>query len=79
MEVTIAIIVSSIISCIVTLLIARAKHPPFIGTLVIDRSDPNELPVPFLEVIKGVGGVDGISKLEYVTLAVENRNYLSQE
>lgn len=50
-----------------------------VGTLRIDRSDPNEPPSPFLEINKGVGGVDGISRHKYVMLEVRNENYVSQE
>lgn len=47
-----------------------------IGTLRIDRSDPNEAPYMFLEVTKGVGD---ISSRKYVMLEVSNENYISQE
>lgn len=78
MEVVIAIIVSSIISCLVTLTI-RNRKAPFVGTLAIDRSDPGEPPYPFFEIVKGAGGLDGVARHSYITLKVENRNYITQE
>lgn len=77
MDIIIAIIVSSVLSSIITLYIQnrRAKH---VGALVIDRSEPNE-PMPFIEIYKGVGGIEGIASQKYVTLSVENRNYLPQD
>ena len=80
MDIIIAIIVSSMLSSAATVLIlllnSKAK---FVGTLVIDRSDPDAPPLPCLEINKGVGGVEGVAKCKYVTLAIENRNYLPQD
>lgn len=78
MDIVIAIIVSSIISCVVTLLVRNAKCK-CVGTLVIDRSDPDEPPYAYMEINKGVGGVEGIAQCKFVMLAVENRNYLPQD
>ena len=78
MEVVIAIIVSSIISCLVTLFI-RDRKAPYVGTLAIDRSEPGEPPYSFFEINKGVGGLDGVSRYNYITLKVENRNYITQD
>jgi len=77
MDIIIAIIVSSVVSSIITLYIQnrKTKH---VGTLVIDRSEPNE-PMPFIEINKGVGGIEGVANCGYVTLKVENRNYLPQD
>lgn len=73
MEVTIAIIVGSIIGCLVTLFCQRTK---FVGTLRIDRSEPDEPPRIFLELNKGVGD---ISNLKRVSLDVSTKNYISHE
>ena len=79
MDIAIAIIISAILSSAVTVLvILLTSRSKFVGTLVIDRSDPDSPPLPCLEINKGVGGVEGIAQCKYVTLAVENRNYLAQ-
>lgn len=46
-----------------------------IGTLRIDRSDPDEEPYMFLEINKGVGD---ISNRKYVLMEVSNENFISQ-
>lgn len=48
----------------------------YVGTLRIDRSDPNEPPYMFLELDKGVGD---ISRKKNVVLKVKNENYISQK
>lgn len=48
----------------------------YVGTLRIDRSDPNEPPYMFLELDKGVGD---ISRKKNVILKVSNENYISQK
>lgn len=48
----------------------------YVGTLRIDRSDPNEPPYMFLELDKGVGD---ISRKKNVILKVKNENYISQK
>lgn len=48
----------------------------FVGTLRIDRSEPNEPPYMFLELDKGVGD---ISKKKHVLLRVRNENYIPHE
>lgn len=78
MEVIIAIIISSIISCLTTRVMMNRKSP-IVGTLVIDRSDPGEPPYSFLEINSGVGGVDGIARNKLVQLNVRNENYITQE
>lgn len=47
-----------------------------VGTLRIDRSDPDDQPYMFLELNKGVGD---ISTRTYVTLDVSTENYISQQ
>ena len=78
MDILIAIIVSSVLSSIITLYIQnrKTKHG---GTLVIDRSEPDEPPMPFIEIYSGVGGIEGIAAQKYITLSVENRNYASHD
>ena len=46
-----------------------------VGTLRVDRSDPNEAPYLFLEIDKGAGD---ISSRKMVLLDVRNQNYVSQ-
>lgn len=47
-----------------------------IGTLRIDRSDPNDNPYMFLEISKNVGD---FTDRKYVLLEVRNENYISQK
>lgn len=48
----------------------------FIGTLRIDKSDPNEEPYVFLELDKGIGD---ISSKKHVVLKVSTKNYISHK
>ena len=48
----------------------------FIGTLRIDKSDPNEEPYMFLELDKCTGD---ISTKKYVVLKVSTKNYISHK
>lgn len=77
MDIIIAIIISAVLSSAATVLILLlASRSKFVGTLVIDRSDPDSPPLPCLEINKGIGGIEGIASCKYVTLEVKNRNYL---
>ena len=49
-----------------------------IGTLVIDNSDPEDGPLPFLELPVG-SNFYAITQAERVVLDVEVRDYISQE
>lgn len=73
MEVIIALIVGSIVGSLVTLFLHRTK---FVGTLRIDRSEPDEAPRIFLELHKGLGD---ISKVKRVSMDVSTENYISQD
>lgn len=48
----------------------------FVGTLRIDRSDPDDQPYMFLELDKGVGD---ISKKKHVILKVRNQDFIPHE
>lgn len=48
----------------------------FIGTLRIDKSDPNEEPYVFLELNKGIGD---ISSKKHVVLKVSTKNYIPRK
>ena len=48
----------------------------FIGTLRIDKSDPNEEPYVFLELAKGIGD---ISSKKHVVLKVSTKNYIPRK
>lgn len=48
-----------------------------VGHLRIDRSEPDEPPRPFLEVIGS--DIDSISKKDFIVLKVINKNYLSRD
>lgn len=47
-----------------------------VGTLRVDRSDPDDEPYMFLELSKNIGDV---SNKKYVVLKVSNENYISQK
>ena len=80
MDIIIAIAVSTIVSSAATVLILLlSSRSKFVGTLVIDRSDPSSPPMPCLEINQGVGGIEGVANCGYITLKVENRNYLPQD
>jgi len=48
-----------------------------VGHLRIDRSEPDEPPRPFLEVMGAT--IDSISKMDYVVLKIINEDYLSRD
>lgn len=48
-----------------------------VGHLRIDRSEPDEPPRPFLEVIGST--IESISKKDFVILKVINENYISRD
>lgn len=48
-----------------------------VGHLRIDRSESDELPKPFLELVGNT--VNTISKKDFVVLKVVNENYLSRD
>lgn len=49
-----------------------------VGTLQIDRSDPDEPPYPFLRINRD-SSIDALSRRKYVLLEVKNENFISQE
>ena len=54
----------------------KAVETGSVGNLRIDRSEPDELPRPHLEIYAG-NTVDTISQKKFVLLKVINENYLS--
>lgn len=54
----------------------KAIEKQSVGHLRIDRSEPDELPRPFLELHGST--IESISQKEYVILKVVNENYLSR-
>lgn len=54
----------------------KAVEEQSVGSLRIDRSEPDEPPKPFLEVKQGVT-IDMISRMKIVMLQVINENYIS--
>ena len=48
-----------------------------VGHLRIDRSEPDEPPRPFLEVVGST--IESISKKDFVILKVINENYISRD
>ena len=52
------------------------RHKKVVGFLRVDRSDPFEEPYLFLELSKDVGD---ISNMDYVTLQVKVKNYISHD
>ena len=54
----------------------KAIETSSVGNLRIDRSDPDEPPKAFWEVI---GSIESISKKNFVILKVINESYLSRD
>lgn len=52
------------------------NHRMTVGALRVDRSIPDEEPMIFLEIYRGVGD---ITQRKRVALDVKNENYLSQD
>lgn len=52
------------------------NHRFTVGALRVDRSIPDEEPMIFLEIYRGVGD---ITQHKRVTLVVKNESYLSQD
>ena len=48
----------------------------YIGTLVIDRSDPDEPPYIFSELVRPI---DEFKTQKFVVMKLENRNYISHD
>lgn len=55
----------------------KAIEDSSVGNLRIDRSEPDELPRPFLEVKDA--SIESISRKKFVMLKVINKNYLSHD
>ncbi|GHV47364.1 hypothetical protein FACS189499_04740 [Clostridia bacterium] len=73
MIVLIALVVGVLIGCILMTVIGRTK---VVGTLRMDRSDPDDDPYLFLELSKRV---DIIYRKKYVTMKVNTENLLSHK
>lgn len=76
----VALVVGLIIGLIVGIFIGtermrKAVEEGSVGNLRIDRSEPDELPRPFLELRNAT--VEMISQKEFVILKVIDENYLS--
>lgn len=69
MELVIGILIGFVLACFGVSLLS-------VGTLRIDRSDPDDGPYMFLELEKNVHFV---SSKKYVLLKVSNQNYISQQ
>ena len=55
----------------------RAIEERSVGYLRIDRSEPDEPPKPFLEVVGS--SIESISNKNFIILKVVNENYLSRD
>lgn len=55
----------------------KAIEERSVGHLRIDRSEPDELPRPFLEVINTT--IESISQKDFIVLKVVNENYISRD
>lgn len=60
-------------SIITTLVIGKKKS---IGTLRVDRSDPDDDPYLFLEI--NPGGTKSLLRDDYIMLKVKRENYISR-
>ena len=55
----------------------KAIEEGSVGHLRIDRSEPEEGPKPFLEIVDST--IEAISRKDFVILKVINENYLSRD
>lgn len=55
----------------------KAVEDGSVGNLRIDRSEADEAPRAFLEIVDST--IEGISRKEFVILKVINENYLSRD
>ena len=85
MEYLICAIVVAVPSILISFLIGalvgtdrmrKAIEERSIGNLRIDRSEANEPPKPFLEIVKGTS-IESIAQESFVILKVINKNYIS--
>ena len=79
---SVALLIGAIIGVIVGIFVGvermgKAAEDQSVGHLRIDRSEPDELPRPFLEV-KG-SSIESIAQKKFVILKVINENYISHE
>lgn len=72
MEVVIALIVGLLVGIIATALLLHFRSN---GCLRIDRSIPEDGPRLFLELTENI---ETISKKKYITIAINNKSYLSR-
>lgn len=70
-----ALFVGGIVVGIIATYVIMSRIPT-VGTLRVDRSIPDEEPMIFLEIYRGVGD---ITRRRYVRLDVKDENYLSQD
>lgn len=78
----IVVLVAIVISLFAGILIGtnrmrKAIEEGSVGHLRIDRSEPEEGPKPFLEIVGST--VEAISHKDFVILKVINENYLSRD
>ncbi len=73
MEIVISFLVGIVIGCIIVMIFSRLRA---VGSLRIDRSDPDDNPYLFLELSKDINRFDC---KKYITLKVRNENYISQK
>lgn len=72
------IVISFIFGIVIGLLVAHyVFRPKQIGSLRIDRSDPDDGPYLFLELEPG--GVYKLQHSKYILLKVEERDYISRD
>lgn len=55
----------------------QAVEERSVGYLRIDRSEPDEPPKPFLEIVGS--SIESISNKDFIILKVVNENYLSRD
>lgn len=72
------IVISFIFGIVIGLLVAHyVFRPKQIGSLRIDRSDPDDGPYLFLELEPG--GIYKLQHSKYILLKVEERDYISRD
>lgn len=73
MQIILIFVIGFVAGCAIISAIYRRKH---VGTLRIDRSDPEDGPYFFLEVDSGKAA--SIPNQKIILLTVSNENYISQ-
>lgn len=73
---TVVIIMGCILSAIIGFVMGVTRHHKPVGTLRVDRSDPDDNPYLFLELSEDPSK---LPNQKYITLKVDVKNYISHQ